>query len=458
MKAAGRGKGNKGLLRDADRQTASRPAGRFYLRTFGCQMNRHDSELVSGLLRARGWRRVESEDSADLILLNTCSVRRHPEERVWGRLHRYRRLKERNPGLILGVLGCMARIRSGEIRRRFPEVEVVLGPENLDRLGEEIAGRRGLRTGEEVPENFFPVSPDRENRLSAWVTVTRGCDNFCSYCVVPHARGREVSRPAGEILTEVRGLGEQGCREVTLLGQNVNSYRGPGPGGEPVDFPGLLRLLEPVGGIARIRFLTSHPRDISPGLVAAVAELEKVCEFLHFPAQSGADPVLARMRRGYTREDYLERVRNLKAAVPGIALASDFIVGFPGETGEDFARTLDLVEEVSFDQIFAFAYSPRPGTAAARLRDDVPPPVKSARLKELFARQKIIAEEKNRRLVGKVLEVLVEGRNPRFPDRGEGRTRTGKPVFFPWKEDLAGQLVPVLIERSTDLSLYGKIC
>jgi len=405
LKNPGRGRGNRGRLRSKDQDAQAPPPGRFYLRTFGCQMNRHDSERVSGLLRARGWRRVDEEDLADLILLNTCSVRLHPEAKVWGRLSRYRRIQESRPGLVLGVLGCMARLRSGEIRERFPEVEIILGPESLHRLGEEIAARWDASAPARISEDFFRGPADRESPLTAWVTVVRGCDNFCSYCVVPYARGREVSRPPGEILAEVRGLGEGGYREVTLLGQNVNSYRGLDPGGEPVDFPGLLRLLDPVEGIERIRFLTSHPKDISPGLVEAVAELEKVCEFLHFPAQSGSDAVLARMRRGYTRDDYLEKVARLKRSVPGIALASDFIVGFPGETEEDFVRTRNLVEEVGFDQIFAFAYSARPGTAAAALPDDVPDAVKSARLRELLSLQNRRAGEKNRKLIGKVLEV-----------------------------------------------------
>ncbi len=440
-----------------DQDTKTLPPGRFYLRTFGCQMNRHDSERVSGLLREQGWRRVEEEDSADLILLNTCSVRHHPEARVWGRLARYRRMKEHRPDLVLGVIGCMAQIRGEEIRKRFPEVEIILGPENLYRLGEKLDLRSGYSAVLKNPETFFRFPADREKALSAWVTVTRGCNNFCSYCVVPYARGREVSRPPGEILDEVRSLGHRGCREITLLGQNVNSYRGADPATGTVDFPKLLKILDPVEGIERIRFLTSHPKDISPDLVSAVADLKKVCEFIHFPAQSGSDAVLARMRRGYTRDDYLQKVSRFQAAVPGVALASDFIVGFPGETDEDFVATLSLIKEVGFDQIFAFAYSPRPGTAAAELKDDIPSPVKASRLKKLLSLQRQLAGEKNRRLIGKVLEVLVEGRNLKHPERGEGRSRTGKMVFFPWEEGLAGRTARVRIERTTDLSLYGTV-
>ncbi|MDP8235354.1 MAG: radical SAM protein, partial [Candidatus Erginobacter occultus] len=246
MKTTGRGSGNRGLLSNSDQANPTAPPGRFYLRTFGCQMNRHDSELVSGLLQARGWIRVDDEKDSDLILLNTCSVRGRPEEKVWGRLARYRGLKADRPGLILGVLGCMARIRGDSIRRRFPEVDLVLGPEELDRLAEELAARAAS-----IPEPLPEPEAVRESPLSAWVTVTRGCDNFCSYCVVPYARGREVSRPPSEILAEVGRLGQEGYREVTLLGQNVNSYRGAGTTGEEVDFPGLLRRLDPVPGIER---------------------------------------------------------------------------------------------------------------------------------------------------------------------------------------------------------------
>ncbi len=439
-------------MKNSDQEKKTPPSGRFYLRTFGCQMNRHDSERVAGFLQDLGWCRVDEEKDSDLILLNTCSVRRRPEDKVWGRLARYRRMKADRPGLIVGVLGCMAVIQGDAIRERYPEVDLVLGPGDLEGLSERLSDPVSM-----IPESVFPAPAQRESSLSAWLTVIQGCDNFCSYCVVPYARGREVSRPSAEIRDEVARLGEMGYREVTLLGQNVNSYRGQAPDGELVDFPGLLRLLDPVSGIERIRFLTSHPRDISPALIEEIARLGKVCEFLHFPAQSGSDQVLGRMRRGYTRSAYLDQVRRLKEAVPGIALASDFIIGFPGETDEDFAQTLDLVTEVGFDQIFAFAYSSRPGTAAARMPDDVFPQVKADRLQELLSRQQAIAEAKNQRLLGEELEVLVEGKNRRYPQRGEGRTRTGKMVFFPWESGLTGKLVPVRIERSTGLSLYGRV-
>ncbi|MEA1928082.1 MAG: tRNA (N6-isopentenyl adenosine(37)-C2)-methylthiotransferase MiaB [Candidatus Auribacterota bacterium] len=438
----------------------SPPSKRFYLRTFGCQMNQHDSEIISGMLSARGWSRTKVEEEADLILLNTCSVRRHAEERVLGRLARYRKEKEARPELRVGVIGCMAQIWKGRLRDKFPELDLIMGPGEFARLGEEVESPR--TSGGRVLFDGFPLSPDffhfpanHRSSLHAWVTVIRGCNNFCSYCVVPYARGREISRPTGDIIDEVRSLGKKGYKEVTLLGQNVNSYRGGYPGGNQVDFAELLKLLNPIAGIERIRFVTSHPKDISPGLVSAIAGLDKVCESIHFPAQSGSDAVLKRMRRGYTRDDYMAKVRALKSEVAGITLASDFIVGFPGESDDDFTLTLELLREVRFDRIFAFSYSPRPKTLSAQWPDDIPPEVKSARLQELLALQRSISLEKNQELLGYEVEVLVEGRNRKYPDRGEGRTRGDKRVFFPWVDGLEGRLVKVRIERVTALSLFG---
>ncbi len=436
-------------------------ARRFYLRTFGCQMNRHDSERIAGMLEARGWRRSRNAEKADLILLNTCSVRDHAEARVLGRLEAYRREKKKRPQVAIGVLGCMAQVRGELLRDRFPELDLILGPGCFGRLPAEAAAAlsgSGPRVADSFdPDgNFFRGPCLRENSLCAWVTVMRGCDNFCSYCVVPFARGREISRSPDEIVEEVRSLGEGGYREITLLGQNVNSYRGMSLSGSGVDFPGLLRRVNAVSGIDRIRFITSHPKDISPDLIRAIGELEKVCESLHFPAQSGSDAVLEKMRRGYTRDEYLAKARSLREAVPDISLASDFIVGFPGETDADFTRTLDLVREVRFERIFAFAYSPRPKTAAAAFPDDVPPEVKAARLQELLALQKTISGGKNRELIGKTVEVLVEGRNRKYGDRAEGRTRGGQMVFFPWEEGIKGEIVPVRVERATEASLFGN--
>jgi len=423
-------------------------------------MNQHDSEKITGLLESRGWKRTGYENEADLILLNTCSVRRHAEERVLGRLARYRREKEKRPGLLVGVIGCMAQIWKEGLWEKFPELDLILGPGSFACLPDELetlidGGGNRLVDRFEDPGEFFEIPSARVNSLHGWVTVMRGCDNFCSYCIVPYARGREVSRSPEEIVEEVRSLGKNGYKEITLLGQNVNSYRGKDRADLPVDFPGLLRRLNTVEGIERIRFVTSHPKDISPALISSIADLDKICESIHFPAQSGSDKILKKMRRGYTRGEYLERAQELQIAIPGIALASDFIVGFPGETDDNFARTLDLLREVRFDRIFAFVYSPRPKTEAANLPDDIPPEIKSARLQQLLSLQRSISLEKNQELLGKEVEVLVEGKNRKYQDRGEGRTRTGKMVFFPWEEGLRGQLINIRIERVTDLSLYS---
>lgn len=437
-----------------------RPVRKFYIRTFGCQMNQHDSERISGLLESQGWERTGRESEADLILLNTCSVRRHAEERVLGRLALYRREKERRPGLIVGVVGCMAQIWEERLWDQFPELDLILGPGSFARLTEEIdalmeePGRRITCAFDDSSE-FFKIKSSRFDHIHGWVTVMRGCNNYCSYCVVPYARGREISRPPAEIIKEVDMLGKEGYKEITLLGQNVNSYRGVDSDGDKVDFPVLLERLNSVEGIERIRFVTSHPKDISPRLISAIAELEKICESVHFPAQSGSDAVLKKMKRGYTRAEYLEKARSLKLTVPGITLASDFIVGFPGETAEDFYQTLELIREIRFDQIFAFVYSPRPKTEAYQFPDNIPPKVKSARLQELLAEQRRISRENNRKFLDSEVEVLVEGRNRKYPKRGEGRTWGNKRVFFPWSDGLEGKLIQVRIERVTDLSLFG---
>lgn len=436
-----------------------RPA--FYLKTFGCQMNQHDSERIARMLISRGWRRTEEEKEARLLLLNTCSVRLHAEARVRGKLARYEQMKKIRPNLITGLLGCMAQLQGEALWEIAPRLNMIIGPgsfKSLDRALEKVGRGEGRFIARQfIPgADFYAFSPLRARPRQAWVTIMRGCDNFCSYCVVPYCRGRESSRSPESILEEVTDLARRGYREVTLLGQNVNSYRGRGRRSSRVDFPELLHLINGVKGIERIRFLTSHPKDISRSLIQAIRDLSHLCEFLHFPAQSGSDNILKQMKRGYTREEYLEKAARLKEAIPGIALASDFIVGFPGESETDFSLTLDLMERVRYDRIFAFAYSPRPGTAAAALPDDVPAEEKSRRLQAVLGLQREISLKINQALLGEEVEVLVEGPDRKYPDRGQGRTRTGKMVFFPWEEGLEGKLIPVTINRVTSLSLYGN--
>jgi len=437
------------------------PRRKFFLRTFGCQMNRHDSERLAATLCRAGWARTRDEGEADLLLLNTCSVREHAERRVWGKLFEYRLLKREKPGTLIAVAGCMAELLKNEIFRRVPEVDLILGPGKFDHVLSALddAAAQPVTESGFSPSNdeaFFRLPRQAPAGVKASVTVMRGCNNFCAYCVVPFTRGRERSRPPEEIEEEIRLLVEQGTAEVVLLGQNVNSYRGRTLSGEMLDFAGLLERIDGTALLPRMRFVTSHPKDISPRLIEKVEKLRSVCEDLHFPAQSGSDRILEAMGRGYDRREYLDKVAAVRARIPGVALRSDFIVGFPGETEEDFQETLSLVEEVGFEGVFAFTYSVRPGTRASRLPDDVSVEEKNSRLQRLLALQAGISRERHRALVGQTVEVLVEGRNSRRPERGGGRTRQGQLTFFPWRDGLAGKLLRIEIEKTTPLSLYGK--
>lgn len=428
--------------------------------TFGCQMNEADSELMAGLLEGMGYECTDSADGADIILLNTCCVRETAENKVWGLLGRLKKLKDEKPDMIIGVAGCMPQ-QAGipdEIRKRFPHVDLVFGTHNRHELPEMI-GRVKKRRGkvhevwEEAPGVPDGLPVKRAPGIRAWVPVIHGCNNFCTYCIVPYVRGRERSRPMESILREVRELVESGYREVTLLGQNVNSY---GKDLEPkVDFADLLRAVNGVDGLRRIRYTTSHPRDFNDRMIEAIAECSKVCEHFHLPAQAGSNRILKRMNRGYTREYYLDLVARIREAVPAAGITTDLMVGFPGETEEDFADTLDLVRRVRYDQAFTFVYNPRRGTPAARMPDQVPQEVKSERIQKLIALQKEIALEQNRALEGQTLEVLVEG--PSETDRSlmSGRCRTNKQVIFPGNREWIGRLVPVRITEGHLAYLTG---
>jgi len=440
--------------------SAARAAGKVFIRTFGCQMNRHDSDLIAGSLQEKGWELTREEKDARIILLNTCGVRDHAERRVWGKLSEYGRRKSRGEELVVGVVGCMAQLHGREIWDRHPSVDFIAGPGSFAVLPEILAScadrlRRRLDLEFQPAEEFYRNPRRLSRRARAAITVSRGCDNFCSYCVVPYARGREDCRPPESIITEARGLAEQGCREITLLGQNVNSYRARDQRGREVDFPALLEAVSRLEGLARLRFLTSHPRDISPALIEKMAGLDKVCQYLHFPAQSGSDRILAAMNRGYNRREYLAKVELVRRTVPGVALSSDFIVGFPGEAEEDFNQTLSLLKEVGFDQAFLFKYSPRPRTAAARLNDDVPDPVKQERLALLLREQERISLARNQALVGSEVEVLAEGASKSDQRRRQGRTKTNKIVIFPREAADEGQIVRLTVNRATPLALYA---
>lgn len=445
-------------------------APRYFVHSYGCQMNKLDSELVESRLRAAGYRAADLEDEADVVLLNTCSVRQHAEDRVWSKLGRLRVRKRRQPGLVVGVLGCMAQEHKRYLQARMPHVDLVVGPSAFGDIDAKIADARArLGAGADAGGVLAVddgVSGDRirrdvrvrPQRAQAWVSVMRGCNMPCSYCIVPTTRGVEVSRPIEVIAEETERLCDDGVTEVCLLGQTVNAYgRDLGPG---VTLAALLRRLHRIPSLRRLAFITSHPNFLSPELIDALAELPKVARYLHLPAQSGSTAVLKTMRRGYTRERYLLRREQLLARVPDMELHSDFIVGYPGETDDDFAATVSLMQEVRFAQSYVFKYSPRPGTVAADLADDVPEPVKAERNQVLLRLQEEHCLAHNRALVGAEVEVLVEGPSPRHPGRLTGRTAHHRIVHFTRPDDpvAGGDYVRVRVTEALAHSLVGELC
>ncbi|HET7729350.1 MAG TPA: tRNA (N6-isopentenyl adenosine(37)-C2)-methylthiotransferase MiaB [Usitatibacter sp.] len=438
-------------------------AKKVFIRTFGCQMNEYDSAKMADVLAAaEGFEKTADPADADLILFNTCSVREKAQEKVFADLGRVRALKAGKPGLMIGVGGCVASQEGEEIVRRAPYVDVVFGPQTLHRLPELLSERRA--TGRPQVDISFPeiekfdhLPPARVEGASAFVSIMEGCSKYCSFCVVPYTRGEEVSRPLDDVLREVRELAALGVMEVTLLGQNVNAYRGELPDGGPADFALLLGQVAKVEGIERIRYTTSHPLEFTQRLIDAYAKLPKLVSQLHLPVQSGSDRVLAAMKRNYTAMEYRSIVRRLRAARPGISLSSDFIVGFPGETEQDFQQTLKLVEDVRFDGSFSFIYSPRPGTPAASLRDDTPHEVKLDRLMRLQARLQALSQEYSQAMVGTTQRVLVEGRARKDAAELAARTENNRVVNFPGNARLIGRYVEVEITQAYPHSLRGRI-
>lgn len=437
-----------------------RPRDTYYLRSFGCQMNDHDAERIAGMLEQTGLLRCETPDAAGLLVYNTCSVREKADTRLAGHLSAAGRLKQEDPDRVVVVAGCLAQSRQAELVRDFPFVDVLVGPQSLHDLPALLERqRRAGRWQGAFQSGTTRWSADLprvwEAGPSAWVQINAGCSNFCSYCIVPHVRGPEASRPAADILGEVRELVDSGVREVVFLGQNVNAYgKEPGFGGGET-FAGLLREACAIPRLERIRFMTSHPKDMSAELVDLLGEPNRLCEHVHLPVQSGSDRVLTAMRRGYDRQTYLELVHRLRTTVPGVALTTDIIVGFPGETEEDFADTLSLVEECRFDGAFTFVYSPRRHTAAAHLPGRIDPEVARRRMASLVETVQRLGREHNERLVGTVVEVMVERSSRREDGEVMGRTRTHKPVNFCSKAE-PGQLVLVKIEEATSTSLRGR--
>ena len=448
------------MINSANFTHKDQPYKTVFFETFGCQMNKLDAELSLGLLQEEGYKIVDKVDDADVILFNTCSVRQHAEHKVYSHLGALKTLKKKHPEVIVGVLGCMAQKDGEAIFKRMPHVDLVCGTRMFSRLPEMLLkirnhGSHVLAIDEDQIVNVKRAVTYRPNFYQAFVTVMRGCDNYCSYCIVPYVRGREISRTIADIKEEVQSLVSNGCKEVTLLGQNINSY-GKGLDGN-VTLGNLLSELNELDGLDRIRFVTSHPADMSRDLIRTMSRLEKVCEYLHMPVQSGSDEVLKRMRRGYTAGYYRDLISYARELIPHLTVASDFIVGFPGETEEDFQETVQLMEDIRFQNCFIFKYSPRTGTKAAELKDDVPDKTKRARNMKLLELQKQISLEENKKIIGKEMQVLVEGASKSDPNRLSGRTRQNHIVVFNGSQDLVGKLAGVVIHEVTDLTLFGKL-
>ena len=433
-----------------------------FIKTFGCQMNEYDSDKMADVLgAAQGYEPTDDPEEADLILFNTCSVREKAQEKVFSDLGRLRHLKAR--GVQIGVGGCVASQEGEEIIARAPYVDIVFGPQTLHRLPELLAQReRQNRPQVDISfpeiEKFDHLPPARVEGPSAFVSIMEGCSKYCSYCVVPYTRGEEVSRPLDDVLVEIAGLADQGVKEVTLLGQNVNAYRGAmGDSAEIADFALLLEYVAEIPGIERIRYTTSHPNEFTPRLIEAYARIPKLVSHLHLPVQHGSDRILMAMKRGYTAMEYKSTVRKLRAIRPELSLASDFIVGFPGETEEDFARLMRLVEELQFDNSFSFIFSPRPGTPAASLHDDTPQEVKLRRLQTLQATINAHIQRISASRVGTVQRVLVEGRSKRDASELMGRTECNRVVNFPGPARLVGQMADVRITEAKTYTLRGEV-
>ena len=433
-----------------------------FIKTFGCQMNEYDSDKMVDLLgAAEGYEKTALIEEADLILFNTCSVREKAQEKVFSDLGRARQLRKK--GAKIGVGGCVASQEGAAIIARAPYVDLVFGPQTLHRLPEMLKQRR-LQDRPQVDisfpeiEKFDHLPPAKKEGASAFVSVMEGCSKYCSYCVVPYTRGEEINRPFEDVLVEVAGLAEQGVKEITLLGQNVNAYRAPmGSSGAVADFASLLEYVAEIPGIERIRFTTSHPNEFTPALIAAYAHIPKLVSHLHLPVQHGSDRILMAMKRGYTAMEYKSTIRKLRAIRPNLALSSDFIVGFPGETDTDFAKLMQLIEELQFDNSFSFIFSPRPGTPAANLADDTPHTVKLERLHKVQAAINTSISRISESLLGSTQRILVEGPSKRDGSELMGRTECNRVVNFAGPARMVGQLTDVRITETRTYSLRGEV-
>ena len=444
---------------------SEKPVKKLHIVTHGCQMNEYDSARMRDLLGdSHQMVATDNAEDADVILLNTCSIREKAQEKVFHQLGRWKHLKESNPDLVIGVGGCVASQEGDAIAKRAPHVDLIFGPQTLHRLPEMMAERK-QSDGTTVVDISFPEVekfdrlPEPEaDGVSAFVSIMEGCSKYCTFCVVPYTRGEEVSRPAADVLAEVAQLAEQGVREINLLGQNVNAYRGDMPGGDICDLAELITYVAKIDGIDRIRYTTSHPVEFSDSLINVYAEVPELVSHLHLPVQSGSDRILMAMKRGHTAIEYKSKIRRLRAIRPDISLSSDFIIGFPGETEQDFADTMKLIEDVGFDHSFSFVYSARPGTPAADLPDDTPESVKKQRLQILQARISQQAMEISRRMVGNTERVLVTGISRKDPGQLQSRTENNRVVNFHCEDhSLIGQFVDVQITEALPNSLRGEL-
>lgn len=434
-----------------------------HIKTYGCQMNEYDSDKMADVLKQfEGYELTDNPDDAAVILFNTCSIREKAQEKVFSDLGRVKHLKQKNPDLIIGVGGCVASQEGDVIVKRAPYVDMVFGPQTLHRIPELIQEKR--RTGKSQVDISFPEIEKFDNMpaakvegASAFVSIMEGCSKYCTYCVVPYTRGEEISRPFEDVLTEIAKLTLQGVKEVNLLGQNVNAYRGKMANGEIADFAMLLEFVHEIPGIERIRYTTSHPNEMSQRIIDCYAKLPKLVSHLHLPVQSGSDRILAAMKRGYTSLEYKSVLRKVRALRPDISFSSDFIVGFPGETDEDFEKTMKLIEDIGYDVSFSFIFSPRPGTPAAEIKDETPHEVKLARLQRLQKRLEEQQFEISKQMVGKVHKILVDGYSKKHPELMTGRTENNKLVVFAGNPRMMKQIIEVTVTEAKMHSLIGEV-
>jgi len=439
-------------------------SGKLFIKTHGCQMNEYDSAKMADVLAAsHGLELTANEGEADVILINTCSIREKAQEKVFSQLGRWKELKKNNPQLVIGVGGCVASQEGEALVKRAPYVDLVFGPQTLHRLPAMIEARKSTQRPQvdiSFPEieKFDHLPEPRKEGVTAFVSIMEGCSKYCSYCVVPYTRGEEISRPFDDVIAEVAALAEQGVREVNLLGQNVNAYRGATFDGGTADLAVLIHAIAQLAGIGRIRFTTSHPLEFSDSLIEAYANVPKLANYLHLPVQAGSDRILAAMKRGYTTLEFKHKIRKLRKVRPDISVSTDFIVGFPGEADVDFEQTMKLIDDVGFDQSYSFVFSRRPGTPAANLADDTPDAVKHARLARLQATINANAKRISEAMVGSVQNVLVEGTSRKDPREMTGRTENMRYVNFPGDARLIGQFVDVQITQVMSNSLRGRLC